>query len=372
MIKSHSTSRVLRIFLSYFVLVIVAVLLNPGASHAQLSSEQRLQSIIDEVSVKKVPGIILLVEGPNVNFHGARGYANRKTKEKMQFEYSLRAGSICKTYIASLAVMAANDGRLDLDLSIDQYLDEDILTKLPKRLRPTSRQLLNHTSGVPDYYGVRFYIKDWKDRGPLTTDLVLHAIRGKNATNEPGVKFSYSNTNYHLMALILENIYDQSLEKLLHDHIFEPIGLETTYYNQHFPPGDKIHGYGAPTKPWIDTYEWQENTGPDGGVIASANDLALWIRTLFSENGKLSKIGDAMILNPVVQSERKLQGMGVELLRSRSGVNVIGHTGSADGYLTAAFYVPTKDTVIVLHMNKSDEKRFGGLLSAVLKEVISQ
>ena len=119
-------------------------------------------------------------------------------------------------------------------------------------------------------------------------------------------------------------------------------------------------------------YEWQENTGPDGGMIVRASDLAVWMRALFSEQGQYSQLGAQMMNDPVVEGERKLQGMGVEILQSRSGVNVVGHTGDADGYLTAAFYVPVSDTVMVLHMNKSDSKTFGSVLSKILKIISSQ
>ncbi len=353
--------------------LICVVFVYGGAARAEYAStEDHLQAIIDDVPVGKVPGIILLVEGADVRFHGARGWADRKAKTSIRMDNTLRAGSICKTYVGALSVMAVNEGLIDFDLPIDRYLGAEVLDKLPKDLRPTIRQLLNHTSGVPDYYGVRFYLKDWVDRGPLTTELVLHAIRGKKATNIPGEQYSYSNTNYHLMALILEEVYQVSLEALLEERIFKPLDLQATYYNQHFPPGDKIHGYGSPSNRWKDTYQWQENTGPDGGMIASAADLAIWMRALFAQDGRFYEIGATMAKAPVVEGERKLQGMGVEILQSRSGVTVMGHTGSVDGYLTAAFYVPATDTVMVLHMNKSDTKTFGSVLSQTLKIIVSK
>jgi D-alanyl-D-alanine carboxypeptidase len=353
------------LYLSY--LFSFAFFLAAHASNVNAATEAQLQSVIDDVPVSKIPGIILLVEGPDISFHGARGYADRKAKKPIKVEHSLRAGSICKTYVAALSIMATDEELIDLDFTIDKYLSADVLNKLPNGLRPTVRQLLNHTSGVPDYYGVRFYLKDWKDRGPLTTELVLHAIRKKKATSIPGTKFSYSNTNYHLLALILEAVYQAPLEALFRERIFEPLDLQETYYNQQFPPGDEIHGYGSPGRPWKDTYEWQENTGPDGGMIAGASDLAVWIRALFSPGGQYSHIGAQMINAPVTEGERKLQGMGVEILQSRSGVNVVGHTGAADGYLTAAFYVQATDTTMVLHMNKSDTKIFGSVLSKIFK-----
>lgn len=359
------------VYLFHLLILTFFVAVDGAADVNELTAESQLQTIIDSVPTKKIPGIILLVEGPNISFHGARGHADRKTKTPIEMEHSLRAGSVCKTYVAALANMAENEELIDLDLPIDQYLKAEVLDRLPTSA-PTIRQLLNHTSGIPDYYGVRFYLKDWKDRGPLTTDLVLHAIRGKKVTNTPGEKFSYSNTNYHLVALILEAVYQRPLEKLFRERIFEPLKLQATYYNMHFPPGDAIHGYGSPGRSWKDTYEWQENTGPDGGMIIRPADLAKWIRELFSQKGQYAHIGAKMKSNPVIEDERKWQGMGVEILQSRSGIEIVGHTGAVDGYLTAAFYVPATDTVMVLHMNKSDNKIFSSVLSKTLRIITSQ
>ena len=136
-----------------------------------------------------------------------------------------------------MAQLAANDGLIELDQTIDHYLDQEILSQLPDALRPTIRQLLNHTSGIPDYYGVRFYLTDWQDRGPLTLDLVLRAIRGKKATHRPGEAFSYSNTNYHLVAAILEKVHATDLATLLKRQLFVPLALNDTYYNERSPRG---------------------------------------------------------------------------------------------------------------------------------------
>lgn len=315
------------------------------------------------------PGAIFLISNRKTTYFESVGFSNRETKAKMNKDSALRIGSITKSFVATLAMMATEEGLLNLNSGIDDYLDASVLGKLPKNLNPTVQQLLNHTSGIPDYYGPRFYLRDWKDRGPLTTGLVLHAIRGRKASGRPGEKFNYSNTNYHLVALILEKMYEKSLEHLFREKLFPPLSLSETFYGMSSPQGDDIHGYGSPGRPWNDTYTWQENTGPDGGIFATAADLNKWMRALFSSGGRYSKYAKQMMTNPVYETEQKQQGMGVEILTSRSGTKCLGHTGGLDGYLTAAFYVPVKDTVIVLHVNRSKKKQFGKTLSSVLRYV---
>lgn len=326
--------------------------------------ESRLDQVLEEVS-GDVPGAILSVSTPDFNYANAVGLSNRRTDAPMRTDHTLRLGSITKTYIAVLALMAEDDGRLDLDRSIEAYLGAEVMSTLPDGLNPTVRQLLNHTSGVPDYYGVRFYFQDWRDRGPLTTELVLHAIRGKSATNAPGEAFSYSNTNYHLIALILEEVFEDDLDSLLQARIFEPLGLERTYYSQMFAPGDDVHGYGGLILPWVDTYEWEENTGPDGGMFASVRDLAIWTRALFSPDGVFFDYGERMMANPVRDNARVEQGLGVEIITASSGARVEGHTGGLDGYSVGAFYMREADAVIIFFINSSSDAFSEGLIGAL-------
>ena len=336
---------------------------------AQADLQSRLKAVVDDIPTKKVPGTILLIDGPQGSAVLLHGVANRKTDAPLSANHLLRAGSIGKTYVAALAVMAASEGLLDLDAPIDRYLGPEVIGRLPMEGPATVRQLLNHTSGIPDFVTAKFYIT-WKKTSPPTVSQVFRAIKRKRATNPPGAEVHYSNTNYYVAALILESVYAQTLESLLVEKLFKPQALQATYYNQHRPPGDEIHGYGSEMRKWKDTYEWRENHGPDGGVKTTAADLARWIRTILAPNGELSEIGATMMQAPVMESERKFQGLGVEMLVSKNGTKVYGHTGGLWGYLTAAFYIPEHDTVFVLHMNSSDGKVFQSTLSEILRVIV--
>ena len=353
-------------------IIVLAFGLMGCAASGGLTRDEQLDALLAQVkSSDDVPGAILVLDAPGAPYAAAVGFADRDAKTAMEVGSTLRIASVTKTYVAALTIKIAQSGALDLDAPVSTYLGEDVLSKLPSGLDPTIRQLLNHTSGIPDYYSVRFYEEDWNRTQPLTPELVLHAIRGLPATVEPGSGFSYSNTGYHVAALALEAAAGKPLGDLLQENIFTPLELTSTYYGEAFPPGDVIRGYGSPFDDWEATYQYRENSGPDGGAFASASDLTTWIRALFAPDGAFSAIGAEMTAAPVHERERKLQGLGVEILTSRSGVQVFGHTGSNDGYLTAAFYVPEADTVLVLHINRSDEEAFAYLLSETLKIVMS-
>ena len=240
------------------------------------------------------------------------------------------------------------------------------------------RQLLNHTSGIPDYYDTWFYLFDWDTDEPITPRLVLATIKGDEAVNKPGEAYHYSNTNFHVLAAVLEAVYKEPLEQLLEKKLLAPLGLSQTTYNGQFSQGDMIHGYGAPIAPWgsplfswVDTYDWRENSGPDGGMFSDVEDLNRWLRAIYSPNGELKALGEEMLRSPLRVSERKSQGLGTEILVSKSGAKVIGHTGANDGYLTASFYIPSIDSVCIFHMNYSDVDGFNATLGALISSLLN-
>ncbi len=328
--------------------------------------EAQFEAVAASFAPEQTPGLIMLVDGPDRHFELAAGYADRETQAPMQMSFVMRAGSLCKTYMAALTVMIAEDGLLDLDAPISAYLDAEILRQLPVGLDPTVRQLMNHTSGVPDYYSERFHAEDWTPDMKLTPELVLHAIRGLDATGVPGEHVEYSNTNYHLLALVLEAATGKPVGEQLQSRLLDPLGLAHTYYDVTLPPGDEIHGYGTELGDWADTYLSRENSGPDGGMFMTAEDLTVWLRALFSADGQFHEIGETMQAGANAENARHSQGMGVEIMTTRDGVRLVGHTGGIDGYFTVGFYIPEKDTVLVLHINRSDE----AVLSRLLKEAL--
>ena len=338
---------------------------------AQADPKHALDAIVFDLIDEDVPGVILVVDGPDLKYRRAEGVANRKTGSPMSLDHCLRVASVTKTYIASLAVGMALDGALDLDQQIDTLLPESVLAKTPMASMPTVRHLLNHTSGIPDYYTANFY-RNWKKSDPLSTPRILEAVSKRKPTNLAGEAFAYSNTNYHLIALILEGLSDTTIEHLLTESLFGPVGLEATFYNKHRPECDGVHGYGSVLRKWKDTYEWRENTGPDGGIKATANDLVKWLRSLLSEDGQLTHIGNIMSQNSVDETDRKSHGLGLELLYSRTGTVFIGHGGDNFGYLTALYYSPEFDTVVLLHINRWDQDSFSGALGRVFTEVMRQ
>ena len=328
------------------------------------SPEAALAQAVVRAADKARAGAILDVQGCELDFVAAEGVANRKTKLAMPTGEQLRIASIGKLYTAAVIHQLVQLGLLDLGAPATSYLRDGQLDGVPNK-DASLRKMLNHTSGVPDYYDARSYLTwDWKE--PLTTDRVLTVARRRNAENEIGAEYSYSNTNYHILALVAEAVSGKPFSDLIQEQLLVPLQLTDTRYNT-VHPGGTIHGFGTELRSNADTWIYAENTGPDSGITATTADLRTFLRALFLTDGVLSPIGAQMIQDPVkAVGDRQLAGPGAEIYIGREGGRLIGHTGDTYGYLTFAMAVPEYNATIIGHINANKPDVFLQLLRSTV------
>ena len=347
-----------------FVLVLLS-LTQPKYVHSTTNYVSALDQVVADTANAANAGALLNVQGCEVSYLKAKGLANRQTKQPMPVDEQLRIASVGKLYTAAVIHQLILAGKLELDRPLDSYLPTDTLAGIDNT-DATIEQLLNHTSGIPDYYDWRSYLFwDWKE--PLTTDRVLRVAKRRSATGKPGQAYAYSNTNYHLLALVAEHITGKPLSTLIETSILQPNNLHNTSYNtQH--PGGSIHGYGTILRPWADTWGYAENTGPDSGITASASDLGKMLGILFNQQEPPNQIGAAMLSALVPTGKaNQLATAGAEILVGRDGLRLIGHTGDTFGYLTFAFAIPQYNVTIVGHINKNDSELLISFLAGTVR-----
>ena len=217
--------------------------------------------------------------------------------------------------------------------------------------------MLNHTSGIPDYYDVRSYLfTDWKK--PITSDFALKIAKRRKATNAPGEAYAYSNTNYQILALVAEEVTGETFKALTEHYVLVPLALNDTRYNVEHP-GGTIHGYGTELRKNADTWIYAENTGADGGVTATPADLRAFLAANFLAGGEKTAIGEAMLSSQVqAESPRRRDGAGAEIYLGRDGLELIGHTGDTMGYLSFAFAIPEYQATLIGHINANRKDTF--------------
>jgi D-alanyl-D-alanine carboxypeptidase len=263
-----------------------------GETQAASSAPEDVQESVQALVPGSIPGAILFVRQGERSYTVTAGYADKAKKVPMRASDVFPIGSTTKTYTAVLVMRLVAQGKIRLDDPVSKYLPG----LLPDGARITIRELLSHTSGLYDFAtDPRFMAPYLQGRFGFawTPKQMVGFAATKPLLFAPDTQFSYSNTNYVVLALLAERVDGKPYEKQLADYIFRPLGLSHTS----LPSGNEtlpgVHGYvglGAKGKtanaPPVDTaaltpaFAWSV-----GGIRATAEDEAAFFRGLFS--GKL-------------------------------------------------------------------------------------
>jgi D-alanyl-D-alanine carboxypeptidase len=207
----------------------LALLLVPTMATAQTPDRATLAARIDSlardfIATRGTPGLSLaVVRGSDTIVMTAYGVANVETKQPVTPATVFRIGSMTKQFTSALIMRQMERGKLSLDDEIAKYLPDVAL-----RHRVTIRQLLNHTSGVPNYTASA----EWETHQAedVTPKQIVGFVAADTFDFAPGTKYRYSNTGYILLGMILEKVTGMSYPELVQRELFTPLGLrETTY-----------------------------------------------------------------------------------------------------------------------------------------------
>lgn len=317
-----------------------------------------------------IPGAIVLLDMDGERVTIARGLADRETGLEMETTYLLRAASVGKLHTAAVIHQLILNGELSLDMALADLVPPAFLEGVANADQATIHQLLNHTSGIPDYYDDRWFAHV-NTREGNTADRTLAHIRGAPAEFPPGTRHAYSNTNYQYLALAAEAVSGQPLDTLYQQLVIEPLGLTATGYNIQFDPRDRIHGYGSEQDPEQDVYELLENNGPDGGIFTTADELADFLDAVFAEEGRLQAIGASMMSELHDRGEGRYRALGPTYVEHPLGFTAITHGGSIAGYGTIAIRLLSHDATVIVHVNRDRPDIAGQLAREILLEALT-
>ncbi len=262
-------------------------------------------------------------------------------------------GSITKTFVAALVLRLVSEGTLRLDDPLSTWFPD-----YPQARKVTLRMLLGHTSGIFDY----FQHPDYPERvyeDPLhewTPEEIL-SLTGKR-TNAPGKAFSYSNTNYVLLGLILEQVTGTPLADQVHDELLAPLGLDESVFQQ---AGRSVGLVGAKGfwkrdgggfQEWSDGTDFRPTTSTAsvawaaGAIEGSVRDLLDWEMALYEGDVLTPEALDQMLdFDPVSG-----YGLGArtQTVAKHAGY---GHGGSLRGFVSVMYRIPGEDIDVVVVTN---------------------
>ncbi|MGH3488067.1 MAG: serine hydrolase domain-containing protein [Actinopolymorphaceae bacterium] len=301
----------------------------------------RLERLADKVIEAGSPGAALATTGADGETTAiARGVADRRTHRPAHPDDRYRIGSNTKTMTAVVVLQLVAEGKLGLDDRVVGWLPDLGLDK-----RITVRQLLQHTSGF--HTNTMLASPPWSyERNRFhyftSTDLLEIALTNPDPRPTPGTAHEYSNTNYVLAGMLVEEVTDRPMGVEFARRIFHPLGMNGTSYPVANPviAGRHLRGYlqDGPEKPLYDTTTYSMSwLRTAGGVVSTTRDELTFLRALFS--GKLlpKELFDEM-------RDTGEFGYGLGLYRVRvpcvPGGVAWGHNGQVFGYYSAVCSTP--------------------------------
>jgi len=262
---------------------LLLVLSSPSLSSAQVPSAQ-IDSIFASLRSTNAPGAAVLVvrKGQPV-FRRGYGITDLRTLRPIDAETNFRLASFTKQFTAASIMLLARDGKLRYDDHLTDFFPEFPAYGMPI----TVRNLLNHTSGLPDYEDIlmRQYPDTPSEKVPQILDAgVLRLLEQQTAGKfAPGTKWEYSNSGYAVLAIIVEKVSGKSFGQFLHDRIFAPLKMSQTlaYEKGKNEVPHRAYGHTKEKDGWRETDQSPTSAVlGDGGIYSSLNDLAKWDRAL--------------------------------------------------------------------------------------------
>ncbi|WP_225891118.1 serine hydrolase domain-containing protein [Streptomyces dioscori] len=311
------------------------------------------------------PGVIaVLKRGSRAEVYRA-GVAETGTDRPIEVTDHMRIASTAKAYSGAVALRLVDGGDLRLNDTIGK-----VLPRLPHAWhRVTLRQLLNHTSGLPDFSAAPEFLAlvTENPRRRFDSRRLLDFVAGEPLAFRPGARYAYSNSDNIAVALMAEAVTDRRYEDLLDELVYRPLDLRSTSLPQGFRmPEPYMHGYDVTAQNVPeDVSEVLGTSGvwASGGIISTPKDMTAFVRgyaggKLISDRTRRQQLNWVDGASEPAGPGRNKAGLALFRYATRCGV-VYGHTGNFPGYTQLIAATPdgkrSLTVSLTTQVNKSTE-----------------
>lgn len=314
------------------LLVLIVMSLVGFSVFPQEWDKTKLDAYFDTLAANnRFMGSVAIAKGGKVIYLKSVGFTDVERGLRANENSRYRIGSISKTFTAVLTLMAVEEGKLQLNQTIDAWFPS-----IPNAKKITIEHLLRHRSGLHNHMDDFVRIK--RHTQPITEKEMVEVIEQGGSDFEPDTKTVYSNPNYILLTYILEKVHRKSFSEILEEQITKPLGLTNTSIHNgiNMAKGDS-HSYNFAHNQWVQAPEFDVSQLVGAGAMTSSSiDLVRFIHAL--SDGKLLSVGS-------VQAMKIFQGrlgMGLAYLPFYD-FEGYGHTGGIDGFHAVLGYFPEGD-----------------------------
>jgi D-alanyl-D-alanine carboxypeptidase len=283
----------------------------------------------------------------------------------MRADETFRAGSIVKTFVAAAILQLAEEGKFALDDPLPAVLPQAVVARIAEADRITVRMLLNHTSGIPEYADEEFNRVVVTDPHRVwQVDELLELSAAHPRQFEPGERYAYSNTDYNLLGLVIEEATGKPWRTVVREQVIDRLELGNTSLPE--PGGTSVGSDGAHGYELVDG-EPLDVTDVDPSMAGAAGGHALVTTT-----EDLARVMDALLAGELFERPETLEemltfvdaadvpgkvgyGLGIERYMLPGGVEMIGHLGTTAGYRAFVGRVPAQEIDIAMVITNPDD-----------------
>ena len=309
--------------------------------------------IAREMPISGAPGLAYAVVEHGEVHADARGEVLIGSGRKVTPDTPFLLGSVSKSFTAMAVMQLVEAGKVGLDTAISQYLAA--FADRPSGAI-TIRQLLSHTSGYSTLQGNDSHSDLTAGEDELRRQ--VGRVARWTPAYEPGSRWAYSNTNYQVLGALIETVSGRDYANYIETNILQPIGMAQSFVSD----GERHDAMARGHRPWFGTKRPVENgrtdrvTAPQGGVIASANDMARYLAIMMNgEDDVISARSKAAMMRPASDAS-PFYGFGwfIDTVQG-----TVFHTGSSPGIETLATMVPAQQKGVVVLVNAGSGIGFG-------------
>lgn len=303
-----------------------------------------VDQLFDGLDADAPGAAVLVASGDKVLHHGTYGLAQVELGVPVTTQTKFCIASVSKQFTSAAVMMLVEEGLVDLDVPLSTYLPD-----YPHADSLTTRQLMAHVSGIPNYLSM----SEFWEVASLGRDMasLLDVFQHQELAFEPGTRYSYSNSGYVVLAHLLEQVSGKTYGQFLQERVFDPLGMTDSGVDHYRPilthraAGYALSNGALVNSSWLDMYLL---TGA-GNIYSTAGDLHKWAQSLNDATLLSRRSIDEMSRGYVLKDGNEISyGLGFRLAEF-NGLQEVGHSGSINGF-TSHFnrYPEQAFTVVVL------------------------
>ena len=331
---------------------VVFALVLLGAT-ASASESETIRAIVRKAKEQRnIPSVSVAVSrGGELIFYEAIGFADMEARTPASADSVYQLGSISKQFTAAGVMRLIERDQLKVDDRVSAFFPEAHSSWSDVRVS----HLLHQTSGIREFFTLPEVAKALTDLSRSTGEL-RRFILGEPLGFTPGERWSYSNSNYTLLASIIEKISGVPYEQYLAREFFEPLGLQSIHQCESKPTRAELaKGYsvraGKIVPEPIENMNWARG---DGGLCGTAGDLVKWARALANGEVVTPHSYQQMISStPTADGIRASYGFGLSLVPLDGRIPKVSHNGAIGGFSAALAFYPEHDLAIAILTNRN-------------------